>query len=133
MWSARILASSAPFADTRCPAFNPPRTMRRRKLATRRLLRRPAFRALDKKTAADRIAVCSLNKTGGRKPDTNGCLAAGSGSERRDRREATVRRLLDMARITRLWLIEQRFELGIGLRGFLRELRVVRVALIGMR
>jgi len=133
LWSARILASSAPFADTRCPAFNPPRTMRRRKLATRRLLRRPAFRALDKKTAADRIAVCSLNKTGGRKPDTLVCWTAGSGSERRDRREAVVRRLLYMARKTRRRLIEQRFELGIRLRRFLLELCVVYVTLIGMR
>jgi hypothetical protein len=34
------------------------------------LKRHPVFRVLDKRTAADRIAVCSLNKTGGREPDT---------------------------------------------------------------
>jgi len=67
MESVRALASSAPLVD----AFNPPRTTRRRKAAYRRLLRHQVFRVLDKRTAADRIAVCSLNKTGGRKPDTD--------------------------------------------------------------
>jgi hypothetical protein len=33
-------------------------------------MRHPVFRMLDKRTAADRIAVCSLNKTGSREPDT---------------------------------------------------------------
>jgi len=37
----------------------PPRTTRRRNADDRRLLRRPLLRVLDKRTAADRIAVCS--------------------------------------------------------------------------
>src|SRR5437868_3012911 len=127
--SARTLASCAPFADARCLTFNPPRTTRRRKSALRRLIRHPVFRVLDKRTAADRIAVCSLNKTGGRKPDTE----FSSGSELRDRRDAVARRFLYVSNKTGLRVIEQRFELGVGLRGFVCELRVVRLALIGVR
>jgi hypothetical protein len=74
--SVLVLASSAPFEDALCRTLNPPRATRRRKSALRRLLRHPVFRVLDKRTAADRIAVCSLNKTGGRKPDTDSTQAA---------------------------------------------------------
>ena len=60
--SVRPLATGAPLADARSRTFNPPRTTRRRNAAHRRLVRHPAFRVLDKRTAADRIAVCSLKK-----------------------------------------------------------------------
>jgi hypothetical protein len=46
-------------SEPRRRSCKPPRTTRRRNVDDRRLLRRPLLRALDKRTAADRIAVCS--------------------------------------------------------------------------